>query len=122
MSSKKDLNNIIRFVLNDTSTYYGGYGRGTLIFKRVLWWKRLKIAYNLYEKNQRNIGKKNLVDFGCQFGFLSALLSHSFSKVYLVDINQKYLNLGIHIHNNLGNHNYETVINSTSNPSELVLS
>ncbi|MFZ2664321.1 MAG: methyltransferase domain-containing protein [Patescibacteria group bacterium] len=120
MHNNRDLNKIVEFVLSDNTTDYGYYGSKALIPKRLLWWERIKIAHNLYKRYEKGIDKDVLVDFGCQFAFLSTLLSKEFNKVCLVETSQHYVDLGVYMHDKLGNGNYETIINSKDNSSEFI--
>ncbi|NMB91476.1 class I SAM-dependent methyltransferase [candidate division WWE3 bacterium] len=120
MNEKDNLDRIIDFVLSDDTVDYGYYGSKALLPKRFLWWKRLEIARDIYEKYEKGIGKNSLLDFGCQFGFFSVFLSKEFKNVYLIETAQEYLDLGVYMHSKLGNGNYKAIINSKDNPSEFI--
>jgi len=111
------MEHIINAVLKSNDLNYGYYGSNAFFLKRWLWWNRLKLANKLYSKHSSHIGTTTLLDFGCAFGFFSAYLSKKFKFVYLIELNKKYLNQGVKIHDKFGNNNYLGITNSKNNPT-----
>lgn len=114
------LNLIIKNVLEDNNINYGGYGNKELWIKRKLWWERFKIATKIYNKHCRKFNHNNLLDFGCQFAFVSAALSDEFKNIYLVEIYQDILNFGVNFHKKFGNNNFIPIMNQKDNPNEYI--
>ena len=114
------LKSIKQKILKDKKVDYGYYGSKTIFIKRWLWWKRLELAKSLFLKHSSKINTNTILDFGAEFGFLSADLSKKFKKVFLVEINEKTLAKGIYIHSKYGNKNYFPVINKKLIPLDFV--
>jgi|GEM_PF-4714433 len=114
------MKNIIKQVSTSNDFDYGYYGKHAFFLKRWLWWSRLRLVNKVYSRHETDISKNNLLDFGCAFGFFSVYLSKKFKKIYLIELNEKFLNQGIMIHEKFGNNNYSTLVNSVENPSYFV--
>jgi 2-polyprenyl-3-methyl-5-hydroxy-6-metoxy-1,4-benzoquinol methylase len=111
------LQEIQQFVLRDSGVNYGYYGAQAGKLKNRLFWSRFKTAVRIYEKFSGQIRKGALLDLGCQFGFVSAALSREFKKVYLVELSEELLQLGVGLHQKVGRCAVVPMLNSVKDPA-----
>ncbi|MCD4813551.1 class I SAM-dependent methyltransferase [bacterium] len=116
----KKLHRIKNDIQRDPTMDYGYYGRQAVGLKRMLFWGRLQTALALYEKYCNPKQVRSILDFGCQFAFVSAALASHVKIIYLTEIAQPLLDLGIGIHKKYGNQNYIPLINPEHKPAEYV--
>jgi len=114
------MKNIIKNVSQSDDFDYGYYGSNAFFLKRWLWWSRLTLAQKVYLNHESQIDKNNVLDFGSAFGFFPAYLSKIFKRVYLVEINDHFLDQGVAIHKKFGNNNFVPVVNRVDDPLSFV--